>query len=243
LITFIGHVTIDRVQWLLLSHRPSPALTFSHTFKPRLSHFQTSSLSLSPSTMSSTPSLKRPRDVNTDNEPRAKKQKPSPIVFFSRSADAASKQLSNFAPSPILIDGRWYPTVEHYYQSQKFSQRKDLAAQFSTESQGEVPVIGAEGIHAKRAGSKKAMKMIKVGLVTGWEAKAPAVMKVALSAKFEQHPYSRACLLKTGEKPLHHFERRPGVWGCHSDKATGVVTKGGNKMGELLEEVREAMRA
>jgi len=28
--------------------------------------------------------------------------------------------MSNFYPSPIAVDGKQYPTVEHFFQSQKF---------------------------------------------------------------------------------------------------------------------------
>jgi ribA/ribD-fused uncharacterized protein len=34
--------------------------------------------------------------------------------------DPSYCEFSNFYPSPIEIDNRQYPTVEHYYQSKKF---------------------------------------------------------------------------------------------------------------------------
>ena len=41
------------------------------------------------------------------------------IRFFSKSE--THRQFSNFAPFPIDLDGKRWPTVEHYYQAQKFA--------------------------------------------------------------------------------------------------------------------------
>ena len=41
------------------------------------------------------------------------------IRFFSKSE--THREFSNFAPFPIDLDGKRWPTVEHYYQAQKFA--------------------------------------------------------------------------------------------------------------------------
>jgi len=40
------------------------------------------------------------------------------ILYFARDR-ADFVFLSHFYPSPILLDGEIWPTVEHYYQAQK----------------------------------------------------------------------------------------------------------------------------
>ena len=38
-----------------------------------------------------------------------------------RSNSELYSEFSNFAPYPIVLDGQDWPTVEHYYQAQKFT--------------------------------------------------------------------------------------------------------------------------
>ncbi len=190
----------------------------------------------------STPSLKRSRDSSSPSPRPSKKSKSGPLVFFSRSGDDEAKQLSNFAPSWIQIDSRWYPTVEHYYQSRKFVGRNDLVAQFGCDERGGTPTVGSLALNAKRAGSKTAMKMIKFALSPDWDTKSLIEMKKAALVKFTEHEYSRDCLLRTLTRPLHHYERRPGVWGCHTNHETGGLKKGGNALGRILEEIRSDLQ-
>lgn len=191
--------------------------------------------------------LKRPSSSHTEpsEQPLPKKIKKShhitedtPLQFFSKSKDPEARQLSNFAESWIEIDGRWYPTVEHYYQSQKyFPKYPSIAATFSSVAKGGIPEVGIEAKAAKSAGSKTAMKKKKIVLDTSkWSIEGPIVMENALRAKFDI-PFFQLVLQKTGSRPLHHFERRPGLWGMHTNKITGEV-KGSNLMGALLEKIR-----
>jgi predicted NAD-dependent protein-ADP-ribosyltransferase YbiA (DUF1768 family) len=40
------------------------------------------------------------------------------IEFYSKTT--AYHELSNFSPHGIEMEGRWYPTIEHYFQAMKF---------------------------------------------------------------------------------------------------------------------------
>jgi len=164
-----------------------------------------------------------------------------PLVFFSKSKDRSARELSNFADSPICIGGRWFPTVEHYYQAQKFAVAgcAEFNREFSTEEEGGVPVVGATGLDAKKAGGKGVMKKRGVVLPLGlWDSehRTPVMLK-ALQAKFKIPAFSRL-LQATGDRPLHHFERRPGFWGTHVSSATGE-RKGDNMLGRMLEGFRK----
>ena len=41
-------------------------------------------------------------------------------VYFYAQTDPYA-EFSNFAPFGVEMDGLWWPTVEHYFQAQKFS--------------------------------------------------------------------------------------------------------------------------
>lgn len=43
------------------------------------------------------------------------------IYFYSKNEEYG--ELSNFAPFGIEMNGVWWPTVEHYFQAQKFNDR------------------------------------------------------------------------------------------------------------------------
>ena len=49
-----------------------------------------------------------------------------PIRFYSVSAEHG--ELSNFAPYPIRLRKKLWPTSEHYFQAQKFADARDQEA-------------------------------------------------------------------------------------------------------------------
>ena len=167
-----------------------------------------------------------------------------PLQFFSKSADAEARKLSNFALSWIHVDGnRWFPTVEHYYQSQKYMVigSRDLALRFSCETRDGVPEVGLEARAAKSAGSKTYMKKMKLVLRSDiWSVVGMKAMQCGLNLKF-QLPEFRETLLRTGDRPLHHFGRRPGFWDMHINKETGLQ-RGDNTLGKMVQKIRDRLR-
>ena len=161
-----------------------------------------------------------------------------PIQFFSKSKDKSVRYLSNFWPSDIIINEKTYPTVEHYFQSQKFV-GTDFADIFTRESE---EFIGGDPSKAKSAGSKrgtyaKQLRPKSVSLDTKeWEEREDDVMMKALKAKFTQHPDLAKKLKATGDAKLSHFERgRKSYWG------ESKIGKGENRLGKMLMEIRENM--
>ena len=107
-------------------------------------------------------------------------------------------EFSNFAPFPIKIGGRVWPTSEHYFQGQKFSGN----GHEETIRQAKSPMIAA------RLGRSRAHT-----LRPDWATVKDDIMREALRAKFTQHPRLRSLLLSTGDAALVEHTRNDSYWG------------------------------
>jgi len=130
-------------------------------------------------------------------------------------------EFSNFAPFPIVLKGRTWPTTEHYFQAQKFP---------DTEHEEEIRLIRSP-MDAARAGRDRNRPLRK-----DWESVKDAVMEEAVRAKFTQHPELEALLLATGDAQLVEHTANDSYWGDGGDGS------GGNRLGLLLEELRADLR-
>jgi ribA/ribD-fused uncharacterized protein len=129
--------------------------------------------------------------------------------------------LSNFARCPIEIGGRLWPTSEHYFQAQKFT---DAAQQ-------EQVRLAESAMAAAQLGRTLP------GLRADWDAVRDDAMLRALRAKFSQHPSLREQLLATGDATLVEHSANDRYWADAGDGS------GRNRLGELLELVRGELRA
>ncbi len=130
--------------------------------------------------------------------------------------------LSNFAAYPLELGGQLWPTSEHYFQAQKFAGSEHEQAIRSAKS----PAIAA------RMGRSR-----KRPLRADWESVKDEVMLAALRAKFTQHATIRDQLLATGDARIIEHTRNDRYW------ADGGDGSGKNRLGELLERVRDELRA
>ena len=130
--------------------------------------------------------------------------------------------LSNFASFPIQLGGERWPTVEHYFQAQKFHSAKDRE---------EIRKAGSPML-AKRMGQSRKRK-----LRGDWERVKERMMLDALRAKFTQHADLRTRLLATGDAKLVEHTERDSYWGDGGDGS------GKNRLGALLMQVRNELRA
>ena len=141
------------------------------------------------------------------------------IKFYSNRERYAC--LSNFAPYPFELDGRVWPTVEHYFQAQKFPgspyQEEIRSAAMPTKAKQ----LGRSRAHPLRA---------------DWERVKEEVMRRAVLQKFESRAELREVLLGTGDEELVEAAPRDYYWGC------GASGTGRNRLGQILMEVREALR-
>ena len=128
---------------------------------------------------------------------------------------------SNFAPYPITINGKTWPTSEHYFQAQKF---------VGTKREEEIRKVKSPMEAAKMGRSRKHK------LRPDWESVKVRIMRNAVLAKFEQHADIRAILLDTGSAKLIEHTTNDNYWGDGGDGS------GKNKLGLLLMEIREKLR-
>ncbi|MGO9048645.1 MAG: NADAR family protein [Xanthobacteraceae bacterium] len=142
------------------------------------------------------------------------------IRFFSQSD--THREFSNFAPFGIELDDRWWPTVENYYQAQKFT---DAELQKSIRK-AEKPII------AKNLADEN-----KAAIRPDWDAIKDEVMYRAVRRKFELHPELRAMLVATGDEDIVEAAPTDTYWGVGRD-GTGL-----NKLGKIIVRIREELRA
>ena len=143
-----------------------------------------------------------------------------PIYFYSRTT--ALYELSNFAPFGFEEDGHYWPTVEHYFQAQKFvlpagAEHRERIRTAATPKQ------------AKSLGRSRAHR-----IRPDWDDARDDVMRHALSRKFER-PALRELLLGTGTRPLVEASPFDRYWGAGRDGT------GRNRLGVLLMELRAAL--
>jgi N-glycosidase YbiA len=131
-------------------------------------------------------------------------------------------EFSNFAPFPFTLNGRRWPTSEHYFQAQKFA---------GTRQEEEIRQATSPMIAARMGRSRKRP------LRKDWESVKDRVMLDALRAKFGQHEGLRKLLLATGEATLVEHTTNDSYWGDGGDGS------GLNKLGLLLMNVREELRS
>jgi len=143
--------------------------------------------------------------------------KPTDIYFWTR--HDSHGYCSNFYRSPIEIDGKVYPTVEHWYQASKtpVPDEHEMIRSLPTPRQ------------AKFAG-------YHVALRPDWEEVKEEVMLVGLRAKFTQYLDLKLTLISTGDAALHENSPWDKYWGY----AKG---KGQDRLGILLMQVREELKA
>lgn len=141
-------------------------------------------------------------------------------IRFYRTGDLYG-EFSSFADFPIELDGKIWPTSEHFFQAQKFA---------GTEHE-EAVRLAASPMIAARMGRERSRPFRR-----DWEHVRDDVMRRAVRAKFTQHPSLRALLLSTGSAQLIEHTRNDDYW------ADGGDGSGKNMLGVILMEIREELR-
>lgn len=128
---------------------------------------------------------------------------------------------SNFSLHGFILDQLYWPTSEHYFQAQKFS---------DTEHLEKIRLLPT---------AKEAAKMGRdrnLPLRKDWGNVKDDTMRKAVLCKFSTHADIRQILLSTGEEQIVENSPTDYYWGCGSDGT------GKNMLGIILMEVREQLR-
>ena len=128
---------------------------------------------------------------------------------------------SNFAPYPIKLSGKRWPTSEHFYQAQKFIDVKDRELVRKAKTPGKAASLGRD----RRRKLRRDWESVKVG-----------IMRQAVRAKFTQHDDIRKILLSTGDARIVEHTERDAFWGDGGDG------RGRNMLGRILMEVRREFK-
>jgi hypothetical protein len=140
-------------------------------------------------------------------------------IYFHSTADRYG-WLSNFSSHGFGLDGKYWPTVEHYFQAQKFE-----------DGQCREKIRRARNPkEAKRLGRSRSWRLRR-----DWESVKADIMRKAVQKKFETHDDLRQMLLETGDEDLVEHSRGDSYWG------SGPDGNGKNMLGKVLMEVRPAL--
>ncbi|SFJ10577.1 NADAR family protein [Thermoflavimicrobium dichotomicum] len=144
-----------------------------------------------------------------------------PIYFYRINEEYGS--FSNFSPHPIELDGKKWPTTEHYFQAQKFITTDPAYSE-------KIRLASSPMVAARLGRSRKAP------LRPDWEKIKDDVMRKAVRCKVMTHPDVKELLLSTGDEEIIEKTTKDTYWGCGSDG------KGKNMLGKILMEIREELR-
>lgn len=181
----------------------------------------------------------------TEPEEKPKKRKlrkptsdvgPPPVLFYGADESKGEyRNFSNMSQHPIEVDGKNYPSVEHYFQGMKAKEFKD--------TEMEEKIVKAKTAKAVKAMGKKVKNFVK----EVWDSKRDEIMRTGVRAKFIQHPELRKQLLETGDRMIGEASARDTYWGIgtsvESEKSKFPEKwRGQNKMGKLLMELRQEFK-
>jgi N-glycosidase YbiA len=137
-----------------------------------------------------------------------------PLYFYTKTMPYWG--LSNFSPPGVEFGDIYWPTVEHFFQAQKFLEAdiKERIRQAATPKE------------ARSLGQSRDFT-----LRSDWEAVREQIMLEGLRVKFRV-PAARDLLLSTGNRMLVESSPFDYFWGSGQDGS------GQNRLGHLLEQVR-----
>lgn len=145
------------------------------------------------------------------------------VIYFYTVTDKYG-ELSNFAKLGFEADGKYWPTVEHYFQAKKFAGQDYEERIRNAFTPKDARNMGISREHPIRP---------------DWEEIKVDVMREAIYKKFTHHSNhnkaARELLLSTANKELIESSPFDYYWGCGGDGS------GENMLGKLLMELREKL--
>ncbi len=129
--------------------------------------------------------------------------------------------LSTYSRHGFELEGRFWPSVEHYFQGMKFEDPAD---------QDRVR-LAPHPAKARKLGRSRFRKLRK-----DWSKLRRVIMTRAVYTKCRTHPEVAERLLGTGELRLIERSQYDYYWGCGRDR------RGHNTYGQVLMDVRSKLR-
>ena len=142
-----------------------------------------------------------------------------PVMFYSKSREYS--WLSNFSDHGFTLNGIRWPSVEHFYQAQKYVGTEVAERIRKAESTAKARKVGQDRSLVPRP---------------DWDGVKEEVMRRAVRAKFEQNRRLREQLLATEEEDLVHESKSDLFWGRNPEGA------GDNRLGVIIMEIRRDLR-
>lgn len=131
--------------------------------------------------------------------------------------------LDNFSSFGFVYKGTYYQTVEHAYQSLRFS--------------GVAPDIEKEIIECYSAYDAQRIAHEHLSRQSAsWDEDKVAIMEELLRAKLDSHPYVKKKLLETADCLICEDSPKDSFWGIGKDR------NGQNQLGKLWMKLRAELR-
>lgn len=165
-------------------------------------------------------------DMADQDIPHYKIYPRTPIVSYDKevldfySVKDLYGEFSNFALFPVTLDGKVWPSSEHYYQAQKFLDI-DLQEKVRTAA---TPYLAAQ------IGRDPNLPMRE-----DWDDVKDGVMLKVLRAKFTQYKVLFDLLRSTNNAHLYEHTKNDCYWADCGDRS------GKNRLGEELMQVRDEL--
>jgi len=140
----------------------------------------------------------------------------SKAIYFYSAHDKYG-EFSNFAAFGIDFDGLYYPTMEHYFQAQKFTNLEYAEKVRLAKTAKEASVLGNSRAHK---------------IKENWNLVKDHIMLLGLKKKFDSYPALQDLLLSTGDAVLIENSPYDNYWGI------GKSGDGFNKLGSVLMNIR-----
>ena len=129
---------------------------------------------------------------------------------------------SNFCKCGFFIDGKYWPTAEHFFQAQKFNDEALREKLRKLSSPMDAAILGRDRENPLR---------------DDWDYVKDDIMRIAVMEKFKQNDEARDILLATNHLVLVEHTKNDSYWGDGGDGS------GKNMLGNILMETRNILRA
>lgn len=128
---------------------------------------------------------------------------------------------SNFYKCGFFIDGKYWPTAEHFFQAQKFNDEALREKIRKLSSPMDAAILGRDRANTLR---------------DDWEGVKDNIMRLAVMEKFKQNDEARDILLATNDFVLVEHTKNDSYWGDGGDGS------GKNMLGNILMETRNILK-